>query len=327
MAEDTIPAGDAPGAALDAFLDEDDAPPEREEKREAKPEAEPEEQPDEEKEPEKEPAPRTYKAKANGREIDIPAEQVDVLAKALNVDPGVIVRGAQMFRAGQDKAREAADILKKAESIQAKIKTDPRAALREAVGDEEFRKLAVQAVREMMEEDELRTKNPEELERRKAQTELEKLRAEKDALAKEATSREESEFQDKVAADLNKQITTLLDAGKLPRDPYVVRRLAAYIHDHVSSENVDDLSLEDYLPVVMDEIQAEHSQFIEKLSGEDIIERFPKMAEKVREAFTKRVRRGGPPAKQPERREREAPRAGPKRSGTGGAMDAFLRGD
>jgi hypothetical protein len=320
---DEIPTSDSPEAAVAAFIDEDDAPAEREEAGEDKPDEE------EEKPNEEEPAPRTYKAKANGREIDIPAEQVDVLAKALNVDPGVIVRGAQMFRAGQDKAREAADILKKAESIQAKIKQDPRAALREAVGDEEFRKLAVQAVREMMEEDELRAKNPEELERRKAQSELEKLRAEKEALAKEAETREESAFQDKIAADLNKQITTLLDAGKLPRDPYVIRRLAAYIHDHVSSENVDDLSLEDYLPVVVDEIQAEHTQFLGKLSGDDIIERFPEMAEKVREAYTKRVRRGGPPARQPERREREAPRngAGPKRTGTGGALDAFLRGD
>ncbi len=326
---DEIPTSETPEAAINAFVDEDDKPREEAPRREAAPKAAKEEpQDEEEKESAKEeekPA-RSYKIKANGREKELPAEVLEAFAAATEMDPGMLLRGAQMFRAGQESKREAAEALKKAEALASAFKSDPRAALL-SVGKEEALKIAIGLVKEQMEEDELRTQNPQELERRKALSEVEKLRAEKEALAKEAATREESAYQDKVAADLNKQITTALEAGKIPKEPYVLKRLASYIHDHVNEENVDDLTIEDYLPVVLEEMEAEHTQFLGKLSGDDLIERFPAMAEKVREAFTKRVRRGAPPARQPERREAPRPNGQAKRMGTGGALDAFLHDD
>jgi hypothetical protein len=277
--------------------------------------------------------PKTYKAKANGREVEIPAETADALAKALGLDVQDLLRGSQMARAGQERLRAAAEVEKKARSFEERIKKDPRGAFAEALGGRDaFLRLAIEEVAKLAEEEELAKTNPVELERRKLAVEREKLDAERKASDDAKKSVEQKEYEERFAAKLDGEIKAALEAGKLPRDPYVVKRLASAMADHFdkTGEDPDDLSAADLAPLVAEEIQAEHEAFLGKLSGEEIVSRFPGLAEKVRKALVSRVEgRGKPPARQPqptERQERNKPKER-RFASASAALASFTRGD
>lgn len=253
--------------------------------------------------PEPRPPARTYKAKANGRDIEVPAEALDSLASAFGVAPEDLLRGPQMLKAGQQRLREAAEKEKSAQIIGRAIREgatgeltkDTRRALKEAgIHDEDLHNFAIKRVNELMEIERLQRENPAELERRKTAAELEELQSRKQ-------QEEQSILQSRAEERLSREISAVLETNKLPKDPYYVRRLAAHMNEQLErGADADDLHAADFVPLVLEEIQTEHGKFIEGLPGEELIARYPKMAEKVRKAFAAKVRRDGPPSRQPE---------------------------
>jgi hypothetical protein len=303
------------------------AAPKREEKRETKAE-------DEAAAPKKEAkpkeAPRVYKAKVRGKETDVPAEHVEALAALFDMDPQDLLRGPQVFKAGQEKLRSAAEKEKQAEIIKKTLSTDTRKALKEAgLTDEAIYNFAISTVNELMETERLQKENPAEMERRKIQAELDAVKAEKAKIAEEREEEEQAKYQAKAEEKLGQEIRSVLDSGKLPKDPYVVKRLASHMLDHLEKGgDAEDLSASDFVPLVLEEMHAEHATFIGKLSGEDIIARFPETAEKVRKAYAARVGRRAPPERQPDAEREERPeRTGPKvRRTTSDVLAAFKAG-
>lgn len=335
MSEDTIPSGgDDVGTVMAEWADEDtternpetDEAPEAREARpdpkakpdaKAKPAAKPESKKDEK--------PRTYTLKANGRETAVPADAIEAAASAMGVDPSMLLRGAQMFRAGQESKREAAEAAKKAAALEAKLKTDPRAALVEMLGPDKFSTLAIDVVRQMMEEEELQKSNPQEIARRKAAAEVERLQAEADKLSKAKESEEAKAYAAQVEDRLGTDIRDVLEAGKLPKDPYVVKRLAALMLDHMDAGgDADDLSAADFVPLLTETLQKEHAAFLDALEGDQIISMFPKVAEKIRAAYVAKAKGGRPSA--PQRREPSERTPEPRRPASPVRRGGYLSG-
>lgn len=255
-------------------------------------------------------APRTYKVKVYGKDQEIPAEDVEKAAKALGVEVEALLGGTRMFKAANERFQKAAQIEKQARSALEALKTRPRDALREMLGEEDFAKLAIEAVSEMMQAEQL---TPEQ----RRIKELEAINSKNERAAAELHKAREAEhakqYETQAAKKLDTEITAALSSGKLPRDPYVVKRLATMIDSHLSrGGDPDELSFGDFIPLVQEEIKREHEAFLGALSGEDVIQRFPSLAEKVRKAYADRVsgRRSVPPVfgkdSPPRPRQREA---------------------
>jgi len=276
---------------------------------------------------------RTYKVKANGREIDVNATSVDTIAKATGVAPQDLLRGTQMFKAGQERLREAAAKEKEAHLIKraliegstGSLSRETRRALKDAgIREEDLHNFSIKQVNELMEIDRLQRENPAELERRKTAAELEIIKGEKEQTEAEV-------HQARAEEKLGQEIKSVLDANKLPKDPYFVKRLASHMLDHLErGGDADDLNVADFVPLVLDEVALEHTSFLSRLSGEELISRYPGMAEKVRKAYASKVRRDGPPARQPEEREpaekRAAPPQGRQRMSANEVLRRFRQG-
>lgn len=326
---------DSGGDAISAFVNED--PSEKPERDEV--EAAPEEEASTEEEPEEgkskpkakakeEPAPtKTYRVKVAGKEEDVPADALEAAARALKVDPEMLARGAQMFRAGQEKAREAAALEKKARELEAKLKQDPRALLREMLGAEGLSKLSVDVIRELMEEEELQRSNPQEIERRRAQAELDKVKAEREQIAKEKEAQEAQEFAAKEGDRIGSEIKAALDAAKIPKSPFYVKRIAALMMDALDAgADAEGLDVADFVPVALEEAEAEHAALFESLTGEEVIARFPKMADKVRQAYANKARRPAPPPRRQTNGDaRPEERAPARRVGLTAAMSDWVK--
>jgi len=275
---------------------EDDVP---EPKRAMKPAAKAPEKP-----ASKPPPPKTYRVKSLGQEREIAAEKVEALAAELGVDPEVLLRGAGMFRAGQERARQAAEAEKKARALEERLKKDPRAALREALGgDEELLKLAVGVVEAQMEAEKL---TPEQRRIKELEAEQAKTKAEREEGEQKRQSEESQAYQAKTATRLADEIRGALEAGKIPPDPYAVKRLASLMQDHLDEGgDADDLEVADFLPLLNEGLGKEHAAYLDKLDGESIRRLFPALYDKIRKHAAGSVRRQEPPKRQPEVLDRE----------------------
>jgi hypothetical protein len=293
--ESEIEVGDGAGDLEPEKAEEEDEAGEEEASDEAGEDGEPKPK----AKPEPKPAARTYKAKANGKEIDVPAEHVDALAAALGVDPSDLVRGSQMLRSGQEKLRAAAEAERKAKAIEESAKRDPFAALRQAgLSDADVQKAAVQYVARLYEEEQLKKENPVEFEKRQLQAQLDAVKAKEAETEKAREAEEEKVYAEQVSARLDTEIKGLLEKGRIPAHPYAIKRIAAHMLD-LSAKGVDpeDISADDFVPVVMEDMRKDFSSFIGTLSGEDVVRMFPELSEKVRKAHLSRVPPRRPPVR------------------------------
>lgn len=254
---------------------------------------------------------KTYRAKINGREEEVPASlTLDELAQRMGVQPEELLRGpASMLKAGQERLRKAAEAEKRARALEEKLKSDPKALLREALGDEGVLQLAIQSVQEAMEAERLAKENPAELERRKTQAELDKLKAEREALAKQQEEEQVSKEQAQVISKVDTEIKGLLEKGGIAPTTYAVSRLASHMLEHAKAmeagDTDEDLNPADFVPLVEEDLRKEHTRLYGEMSGEQFAKAFPEMAEKVRQYHLGAVRRPRTPGHQPETKPRQ----------------------
>jgi hypothetical protein len=287
--ESEIEVGDGAGDLETEETDEETGA--GEEEQEASDDADEGGEPKPKAKPDPKAAPKTYRTKSNGKEIDVPAEHVDALAGILGVDPSELVRGAQMLRSGQEKMRAAAEAERKAKALEESAKRDPFAALRQAgLSDADVQKATIAYVARLYEEEQLKKENPVEFEKRQLQAQLDAVKAKETEAEKAREAEEEKAYAEQVSARLDTEIKGLLEKGRIPAHPYAIKRIAAHMLD-LSAKGVDpeDISADDFVPVVMEDMRKDFSAFIGTLSGEDVVRLFPDLSEKVRKAHLSRV--------------------------------------
>lgn len=197
---------------------------------------------------------------------------------------------ARYFEEGRKAREEAAAEAKKWEALKTGDANAKRAALRELLTPEEFRKLSEAELYEAMEAEQL---TPEQ----KRIRELEAQLGKHTETEKQRQAREQEEALERQAEELRESIGTaatgaLTELG-LPKESqaWLVRRMAPYLARNLEAEN--PLDTKEIAAMVVEEKEAEDRAFYGKLDGEGIIARLgEELAVKVSKAFLARKRAG-----------------------------------
>lgn len=184
---------------------------------------------------------------------------------------------AQKGEGADQKFQEAAKIRKQMEAFVTLMQQDPIKALQQLGHDPDD--LAEKHMQRRIEE---MQKSPEQLEREKIQKELEDMRKEKERLENEKFESEQMRLQEEYARQLDQELSEALEESKLPRSPYVVKRIAENLR--LAIQKKPDISVKDILPVVERQITSEIQQMfgalpedvIEQLLGNDVSNRLRK---------------------------------------------------
>jgi hypothetical protein len=262
--------------------------------------------------PREQPPAKTYRAKINGRDEEIPADEVERLAARFGVAPEDLLRGpASMLKAGQERLRRAAEVEKRGRALEEAAKKDPFSALKQAgLSDEEVQQATIRFVAKLYEEEQLRAQNPIEFEKRQLQAELAKRDEAEQTRQQQADEEKVRTAQSETVTKLNDELTGILKAGKIAPTPYAVSRMAAHLLDHAKAveagEAEDDLTPADFVPLVEEDLRKEHSKLYGEMTGEQLVKAFPEMAEKIRKYHVDGVRRPRTPGNQPEPKPRPA---------------------
>lgn len=181
-------------------------------------------------------------------------------------------RELQMGRMGQKRAQEKASIEKEVVRFIEELRKNPRKALSDPAIGLDVKQLATQIIEEEIENSK---KSPEQLEKEKLQAELQALKDEREKEKKEHDEKEMSRLREEAYERYDLLMSQTLEKSDLPKSPYVVKKMADYML--LGLQNGKDVTPEDVLPLVREEIQEDLKQMfavmpdevVEKLIGRD----------------------------------------------------------
>lgn len=223
---------------------------------------------------------RKLKLKVDGKEfdedlpfeIDDKPEIVEYLQKQL-----------QLSKVSQKRMSEASEYKKQLDSVGkflAEAKENPlkmRELMKELGADEKALAAAI-----IEEEIERSKKSPEQLEKEKIEAELRSLKEDREKEKKDYESREFDRLQQQEAERYDTMISSSLEKSDLPKSPYVVKKVAEYML--LGLQNGIDVSADDIIPLVREEVQSDIRQMfsvmpeevIESVIGKDTLKRLRK---------------------------------------------------
>ena len=201
-------------------------------------------------------------------EIDDTKEAREYMAKQL-----------QMSKVAQKRMGEKAQLEGEVRQFLDLLKKDPKKLLSDPTYGVDLKKLAAQMIEEEIAN---AAKSPEQLEKERYQKELAEL---KEQRAKEKEEYEKREFERVQQLEYERYdslMTQALEKSDLPKSPYVVKKMADYML--MGLQEGMDISPEDVLPLVRDEILEDIRQMaqsmpletIEKLFGGDVLSKIRK---------------------------------------------------
>jgi hypothetical protein len=201
---------------------------------------------------------RSLRLKVDGREIDedLPFEIPD--------DPEAVEymkRHLQMSRMGTKRAQEYAQLEKEIRQLITEGTKNPRKLLKELSIDE--RELARQIIEQEIENAQ---KTPEQLEREKIEEELRALKEEREQEKQNFEKKEFERLQEQAYEKYDQQMTAALESSNLPKEPYVVKKIADYML--VALQEGYDVSAEDVIPLVKQELEKDIQTLINAMPDE-----------------------------------------------------------
>lgn len=200
---------------------------------------------------------RRISMKINGKE-----EEFDLS------DDSHIDRLKQMAQKGEgadQKFQDAASMQKKMEQFAQILQSDPIEALKRAGHD-------IDALTEgyMANKIEELQKSPEQIKLEDLQKQLQDRESRLKEIEDEKMASEQARVQEEYQRQLDDEITAGLENSSLPKSPYVVKRIAENLMLALDN-GYEDISVNDILPIVEEQIQGEIRQMFEALP-EDVIE-------------------------------------------------------
>ena len=203
---------------------------------------------------------RSLRLKVDGREIeeDLPFEIPDS-PEAVEY----MKRQLQMARMGTKRAQEYAQLEKEIREMITEGTKNPRRLLKELNIDE--RELARQIIEQEIENSQ---KSPEQLERERIELELKSLKEEREREKQDFERKEFERLQEQAYEKYDQQMTVALEKSELPKEPYVVKKIADYML--VALQQGYDVSAEDVIPLVKEEITKDLQSLMRVLPDEAI---------------------------------------------------------
>ena len=205
---------------------------------------------------------RELKLKVDGKDFveklpfELPEEAAEYMTKQL-----------QMSKAASKRMAEHADLQKQINSFITDLRKDPRKILSDPNIGIDLKQLAASVIEDEIERSK---KSPEQLEKEKLEQRLRDIEAER-AKEKEEMQKQQFELLQSQAYDeYDKQITSAIEGSKLPKSPYIVKKVADYML--MGLQEGLDIQASDVLPLVEEEMHSDLKQMFEVLP-EDVIER------------------------------------------------------
>lgn len=161
--------------------------------------------------------------KVNGKEKNIPIEE--------------LVDRYQRGEGANEKFEQAAQIRKQAESVLVALKKNPLAVLRHPALGIEPAALRGMMEKALYEEIQYEQMTPEQREAVDNKRRLETIEAEKETLSQEKAARDKAELQRQYSEEYNKQIVQALEKSDLPKTAYTVKRMAYYMSQVLKAYN------------------------------------------------------------------------------------------
>jgi hypothetical protein len=199
---------------------------------------------------------KKLKLKVDGKEEDVELD--------LDNDEELI-KHLQLSKMGQKRASEKAQLEKDLSSFLDALKSDPFSILEQELGLNK-EKLIEDYINQQIE---AAKKSPEQVEREKMEKELQALRNERKKEKEEAELREFERLQQQEFERVDMQMEQALTKSDLPKSPFVVKKIADYML--VAIENGYDVSPEDVIPLVREEMHADLKEMFGSLP-EDVVE-------------------------------------------------------
>lgn len=219
---------------------------------------------------------KSLKIKFNGQEynevlpFEIPDDQAsrDYMSKQL-----------QMSRLAQSKSQEYSTLEKEVQSFVEELRKNPRKALSDPAFGIDVKKLAAEIIEEEIANSE---KSPEQLKTEKLEAELKAMKEAQEQDKEERKAREFERLQEQEFTRYEDLMVKALDGSKLPKSPYVVKKIADYMLLGLQAGH--DVTPQDVLPLVEQEMHSDLKEMfaampedvIEALVGKDVITRIRK---------------------------------------------------
>lgn len=198
---------------------------------------------------------KKLKLKVDGHELE---EEIDL------DDEERLVRELQLARMGQKRAKEKADLENELRTFFEQLQNDPMELLAR-----EFKMNPEQLIESYINKQlENAKKTPEQIEKERLETELKAIREEREREKQEAQQRELERLQQQEFERYDMLMDQALSKSDLPKNPYVVKKIADYML--VGLEAGMDVTPEDVIPLVRDEMHADLKEMFKVLPVESI---------------------------------------------------------
>jgi hypothetical protein len=213
---------------------------------------------------------KKLKLKVDGQEIE---QEFD-----LN-DEEAIREELQMARVARKRMQEYSELQKEVVKFVDDLKKNPRKALSNPTIGVDVKELAARIIEEEIAES---RKSPEQIEREKLQEELTRMKEERDREKNEDQARQMERLKEQEFERIDIQIDQALQTTDLPKEPYVVKKIAEYML--LGFQEGKDVSPADVLPLVREEILSDIRHLAEVLPEDALQEIFGDVIKKVRKA-------------------------------------------
>lgn len=177
-----------------------------------------------------------------------------------------ITKQLQMAKLGHTSRQQLVETQREVQAFLEELRSDPLAALQNADIGIDIKQAVAKYIEKELEEAQ---KSPEQLAREKELSELKAAREERDRLKAELESKEQARLFSEAQREYNESIDNALAKYKeLPRSDYVIKKIANYMLEGV--QQGIDVTPEDVLPLVKDEIEQEVRGMLSALSDEQV---------------------------------------------------------
>jgi hypothetical protein len=218
--------------------------------------------------------PRTFKAKVNGREVELSEDEV--------IQSGLTA--AQIRRASQEKFDKAQKTYSEIEAWKRKAKDSPEELAYELFGDR-FDEIAEQRVIKRLQMEQM---DPKDRELMRAKQELEAERKKRAEYEDGQKSQREAALQRQYAEKYNTEFAEALATSGLPKTTETVRRMAQLASKALSMGL--DLTAKDLVPLVRDDLAKEHTSLFGGLKGDQLLAALgPALLKEIRAADLSRL--------------------------------------
>lgn len=244
------------------------------------------------------PEPKIYKVKIDGAEEE--------------VDDATLLREYSKFKASDKRFQVAAQKEREVQEFWKALDHDLTGVLEGKFG-EKFREKAEEYVLKKLQEDEL---SPEQKERRRLESELEKYRkAEKDR-EEQKRQQEYTAEQQRYAAELDAKFSKALDSSGLPKTRDTVRRMA--LVERAAMAVGYDIPADELVQKVKASYKAEYDEIYGNLEGDKLLDALgPELLRKIRAADLAKTRKTTEKASYSAPQPTKGRQAPPKRSAGG----------